>query len=92
MPRGRAVTLATAALLLELLPLVVAHGDGDDHTKEGMDMPAAPQPVDGGSRSYWSLTEHAGLMYMHIGLEMIAWFVVLPVGMSTIFQRRMDMD
>ncbi|KAF2263499.1 hypothetical protein CC78DRAFT_465545 [Lojkania enalia] len=43
----------------------------------------APQPPAQGSSqppSYWSLTEHAGLMYMHIALEMIAWVVILPIG------------
>jgi hypothetical protein len=83
MPGARAVTLATAALLLEVLPLVVAHGHGDGSDDNSMDMHAAPQPVKNDSRSYWSLTEHVGLMYMHIALEVIAWFAVLPVGRSS---------
>lgn len=71
--------IATAALLLELLPVVAAHG------AEHMDMGAAdtPQPSiseNGQPGSYWSLSEHAPLMYWHIGLEILAWAVILPVG------------
>lgn len=85
MLRRRALTLATAALLLEALPLVAAHGHGDESGEGEMDMHDAPQPQVQNSdvpSSYWRLSEHVGLMYMHIALEVIAWFVVLPVGMS----------
>lgn len=76
---------ATAALLLETLPLVVAHGhgDGEGSAAEEMDKQKVPQHQDvngNGASSYWRLSEHAGLMYTHIALEMLAWFVVLPVG------------
>jgi hypothetical protein len=79
MPNRIALTIATAALLLGVLPLVAAHGD------EHMDMSAqeASQPQaqeDGSPSSYWSLSEHATLMYWHIALEILAWVVVLPVG------------
>jgi hypothetical protein len=78
MPNRAALAIATAALLLEFLPLVVAHGD------EHMDMSAhdAPQPQlqDAPPSSYWSLSEHVALMYWHIGLEILAWVVILPVG------------
>lgn len=86
MTRGRVLLLAATALLLETLPLVVAHGE--EHDEVGMDMKDAPQPPvqDGGApTSYWSLSEHAGLMYMHILTEIIAWVVVLPVGEPNIF-------
>lgn len=69
----RVLTLATTALLLELFPLVVAHGEV--HNEE----PAHVQDS-GRLQSYWSLSEHVALMYWHIGLEIIAWIVVLPVG------------
>jgi hypothetical protein len=76
------VAIATATLLLGALPLVVAHGD--EHAGATMDMGAhdAPktQTQDQGPRSYWSLSEHAALMYWHIALEILAWVVVLPVG------------
>jgi nitrate reductase gamma subunit len=81
MSRARTAIVATAALLLGVLPLVVAHGDESKHGD--MDMHDAPQPPVSQSEaptSYWSLSEHAGLMYMHIALEVFAWFIVLPVG------------
>lgn len=71
-------------MLLQLLPFVAAHGD--EHHSETMDMsvhnaPApAPQTHGNGYQSYWSLSEHAALMYWHIALEVLAWIVVLPVG------------
>ena len=83
MTRGRVLTLATAALLLEVLPLVAAHGD--EHNGGPMDMskPDAPRPQvqdDAQPQSYWSLSEHAALMYWHVTLEVIAWIIILPVG------------
>jgi hypothetical protein len=30
--------------------------------------------------SYWSLTDHVGVMYAHILLMTLAWVVVLPAG------------
>lgn len=81
MARGT-LTITTAALLLQLLPLVAAHGD--EHHGEAMDMSAhnapALQPQNDAPQSYWSLTEYATLMYWHIALEILAWVVVLPVG------------
>lgn len=86
MAQRATITIAAAALLLQLLPLVAAHGD--EHHNEAMDMsthnvqaPApAPEPQGSGHQSYWSLSEYAMLMYWHIALEVLAWVVVLPVG------------
>jgi len=79
MPNRPGLTIAVTALLLELLPLTAAHGHGD-----GMDMSAhdAPevQPQNSGFGGYWSLSEHASLMYWHIGLEILAWVVILPIA------------
>jgi hypothetical protein len=88
MTRVRVFVLAIAALLLEVLPLVAAHGDEND-----VPMDNAQQDLvdnDGASRSYWSLSEHATLMYWHIALEILAWIVILPVGefSSIIFSLR----
>lgn len=81
MTRLRILTLATAALLLELLPLVAAHGAGHGEDGMAMEVTEAPQPQrDADPSSYWSLSEHCGLMYAHIALEIIAWFGVLPIG------------
>jgi hypothetical protein len=40
---------------------------------------STPQPQDSGFHGYWSLSEHATLMYWHIALEILAWVVVLPI-------------
>lgn len=85
MTRVRVLTLATAALLLETLPLVAAHGD--EHNGGSMDMdthdaPPPPAVGDGAPQSYWGLSEHASLMYWHIAIEILAWLFVLPVGRS----------
>jgi hypothetical protein len=78
----RTTTLAIAALLLQLLPLVAAHGE--EHHGEAMDMSVhsapAPQPQSEAPQNYWRLTEYATLMYWHIALEVLAWIVILPVG------------
>ena len=79
----RIVAIAAAAVLLQLLPFVVAHDDEHGETM-AMDMSAnsapAPKPEGEGSQSYWSLSEYAALMYWHIALEILAWVVILPVG------------
>jgi hypothetical protein len=83
MTRARVLTLASAALLLEALPLVAAHGDEQNGGSMDMNMHHVPPPpvVDNGApQSYWGLSEYALLMYWHIALEILAWVVVLPVG------------
>jgi len=84
MTRLRFLTLATAALLLEVLPLVAAHGDEHDAHTDMHDAPPAPMENNEAPRSYWGLSEHASLMYWHIALEILAWIVILPVGKSSL--------
>lgn len=82
------MALTAAAFLLCALPLVAAHGDehsGNAHGENDLNLhkaPKPPSPDNDAPESYWSLTEHAGLMYMHIATEILAWFIVLPVGRS----------
>ncbi|KAF2201873.1 integral membrane protein [Delitschia confertaspora ATCC 74209] len=84
MPRRRVLAVAAAALLLGLLSPVLAHCDEHGGGKCSMDMPmnatklAGEQPE--GPQSYWSLTNHSGLMYAHVALEIIGWLIILPVG------------
>lgn len=80
----RVVPIALGAILLALLPHVAAHRD--EHNTEPMNMghhdaPKTSPAQDGAPKSYWSLNEHAALMYWHIGLEILAWVVILPIGM-----------
>lgn len=86
-------SLATSALsvlasvaVLGLVPAALAHGDEDMNM--GMDMGAMgpgspagqPQPEDQTLLSYFSLGEHTAAIYGHIGLMVIAWVFILPVG------------
>ncbi|ORY12014.1 hypothetical protein BCR34DRAFT_537515 [Clohesyomyces aquaticus] len=83
MPRGYLLSLAAAALLLEAVPLVIAHGDDNDGGYMDMGAHDAPRPHvhdNGSPQSYWSYPEHLGLLYMHVALEVIAWVVILPIG------------
>ena len=75
----RGAAMAAAALLLEFLPRVVAHGDDHGMDMGGQDAPSAP-PQDAGFGGYWGLSEHVSLMYWHIALEIVAWVVVLPLA------------
>jgi hypothetical protein len=79
MPSRGDLTIATIGLALGFLPLVAAHGDGEAMDMSAQDSPA-PQPQDNGFGGYWSLSEHASLMYWHIGLEILAWIMILPVA------------
>ncbi|KAF2633143.1 integral membrane protein [Macroventuria anomochaeta] len=74
----RLLVFTTAALL----PLVAAHSNEKNDGPMDMNMEAPrPQMKDSGAlRSYWSLSEHTALMYWHIGLEILTWVVILPVG------------
>ena len=73
------LAIAIAAVLLELVPLAAAHGDG--HMDVGpQDGPKPQAPQDSQLASYWRLSEHATLMYWHIALELLAWVAILPIG------------
>ncbi|KAI9712352.1 MAG: hypothetical protein M1820_001565 [Bogoriella megaspora] len=89
MPTGQAPLLTAAATLLGLLPLAIAHGDGSDGTDGSpavQDAPGRPMIADGAQevqndpQSYFALSEHAGAIYAHIFLMILAWVVILPIG------------
>ena len=71
---------ATRALGLFLLlscshtTLVLAHVTQADEHHENMNDTIDVKP------SYFSLSDHAGLLYLHISLMVVAWVVILPVG------------
>lgn len=79
MLRRVAFSVATAALLLGILPQVAAHG-GEDMNMSAHDVSQAEPGQHNQPSSYWSHSEHAVLMYWHIALEIMAWVVILPVG------------
>ncbi|KAH7029345.1 uncharacterized protein B0I36DRAFT_244651 [Microdochium trichocladiopsis] len=70
-----------AAVLLATLPLALAHGD-EEHMDMDMAM-ASPEPQpdsDPANLTYFRLPEHTGAIYGHIVLMVLAWIVVLPIG------------
>ncbi len=83
-------SLATSALavlasvaVLGLVPAALAHGDED--MKMDMAMGAnstadQPLPEDQYPLTYFALGEHTAAIYGHIGLMVIAWVFMLPVG------------
>lgn len=76
----------TAAVLLHLVVLVSGHGH--DGGMNGMDMDGSheqEQPSGGNVAqkdvvNYADLSAHSGLMMAHIGLMVLAWFFILPLG------------
>ncbi|KPM38551.1 hypothetical protein AK830_g8026 [Neonectria ditissima] len=72
-------------LLVVSLPLILAHGDKhdegqmEDHEVEHHEL----DKPDGGSQhlsTYYSYTEHIGMIYTHIALTTVAWAFILPVA------------
>lgn len=91
----RSLRNASAALVvLSLLPAaVLAHGEDHDDTAMGSAMNMGgdhghaaasdkPGPEDAYPDTYFALADHAGVMYAHIALMILAWIFVLPVGQS----------
>ncbi|OHX00252.1 integral membrane protein [Colletotrichum incanum] len=76
-----------AALALGLVPLVLAH-DAHEDGAAGMNMDMdmshgaeGPKPdADSYPPTYFALSDHAGMMYAHIGTMVLAWIFVLPVA------------
>lgn len=86
MKRWCTVAIASAAVLLELLPEAVAHGHGHNSQSAGADenmtaeVPSEPAQMDPTSFSYFRHPEHGKVVLAHIALMTIGWAFVLPVG------------
>lgn len=83
-----------ALLLLEAVPFALAHGDESDESGMGgigakmahltsASSVAALNSSTVEQQSYFTYPSHGGLMLAHIGLMVVAWFFVLPIGEST---------
>lgn len=74
--RTLAVGLAASAVLATS---AMAHGDDD---MDGMKMGEAdkPLPDDQYPPTYFALADHRAAIYSHIGLMVLAWVFILPVG------------
>ena len=87
MPLGRLLFPASAALLLVALPLVFAHGEhasavnpsGEHGSNATVHVSASGKTY---PTTYFRLTKYPAWMYAHIGLMILGWTVVLPIGNS----------
>lgn len=77
-----------SALLLALLPVVFAHGDGDSMDMK-MDMgmghvsnTTQPPKDQDYPNTYFAHTDHSGVIYTHIALMILSWVFLLPIGKS----------
>ncbi|KAK1725588.1 hypothetical protein CaCOL14_011270 [Colletotrichum acutatum] len=79
----------TAAVVLGIAPLVIAHGAheagagaGDMEMDMGMAHGADEPKAESKSYppTYFALADHAGIMYAHIGVMVLAWIFVLPIA------------
>lgn len=79
-------SLAGAVLLSFLLPLAAANSNSHNAARVAdmdMSMPEPAAPVADEityDPNYMTHPEHRGLMYAHIGLMVLAWVFILPVG------------
>jgi hypothetical protein len=92
MLRERAPSFLYAALLLGLLPLVIASPHGGDDSQmvdiEGMKMDGMgaetskvyKSPMEQGPLSYFRLEEHSSWIYGHIFVMTICWAGILPIS------------
>ena len=79
-----ALSVLAGVAVLGLVPAALAHGGDDDMNMDmgmGADTPA-DQPLPEGEYppTYFALGEHTAAIYGHIGLMVIAWVFMLPVG------------
>ena len=86
--RWHAVALTSAIVLLELLPVALAHDDKGVEAGTEMKMgiagsgrlaPASTHS-DENPQSYFRLKEHSNVILAHIALMTMVWAFVLPVG------------
>ncbi|KAK0374859.1 hypothetical protein CLIM01_07766 [Colletotrichum limetticola] len=77
----------TTVVVLGIAPLANAHGAheaGADAMKMDMGMAQGVDESKAESKSYpptyFALADHAGIMYAHIGLMVLAWVFVLPIA------------
>lgn len=89
--RSPTSSTVAGAILLGLASIVVAHGHDED-SNMNMGTAAVPRPIISSATSsatttsvpvrdtYWTYSEHKGLLTAHIVLMTLAWIFVLPIG------------
>ena len=84
MQRGSFISLSTISLLLEVLPLVIAHQESEHVETERPQITTVEAGPDH-AVSYFAYSAYHGFIYGHIVLMLLAWAVVLPVGACDAF-------
>jgi hypothetical protein len=83
--------LGASLAVLGLIPAALAHGEhmsedmatdmamdtGTDGTGESSKLPEDQYPP-----TYFGYAEHRSVIYAHISVMVLAWVIMLPVGMS----------
>lgn len=83
-PNRRALSLGIALAIL--VQTALCHGH--ESQEMGMEMPMSPPALNSSAQAvhkeysptYFAHAEHAGLIYAHITLSVVAWVFILPVG------------
>jgi hypothetical protein len=78
-----ALSVLASVAVLGLVPAALAHGDEDMNMDMAMGANSTadqPLPEDQYPPTYFALGEHTAAIYGHIGLMVIAWVFMLPVG------------
>lgn len=79
------ISRASGALLLALLPVVIAHGGGESMDMDmgmGHDGNTTTQPPkdEDYPDTYFAHTEHIGVICTHVALMVLSWVFILPIG------------
>lgn len=69
----RTFALTAAAVLLHTVPFALGHGDDHMADMGGMEQDSLPM-------TYFSYSEHSGLLWTYVALTVITWLVVAPPG------------
>ncbi|KAJ3528847.1 hypothetical protein NM208_g10017 [Fusarium decemcellulare] len=77
---AKAMSRTSGALVLALLPVVLAHGD--DHERDGDMGHGTDKPQDDSEYpdTYFSHPDHVSVIHAHIALMVLSWVFVLPVA------------
>ncbi|EXK44923.1 hypothetical protein FOMG_03563 [Fusarium oxysporum f. sp. melonis 26406] len=79
------ISRASGALLLALLPVVIAHGGGESMDMDmgmGHDGNTTTQPPkdEDYPDTYFAHTEHIGVICTHVALMVLSWVFILPIA------------
>ncbi|RGP71831.1 hypothetical protein FLONG3_6945 [Fusarium longipes] len=68
------------ALVLVLLPIVVAHGDSKEMEMVHGSNTTHPAKDHDYTNTYFAHSEHSGVVYTHIALMVLSWVFILPIA------------